>query len=233
LNLTDLRSAVETQGFALAPAALDLVTLKRVLAAMERYDPEGRAGRRGGLRHVVSRVPEIEAVAISPEIRALVEGVLGPEVTLARSLWFDKTAAANWNVAWHQDLTLAVRERIETPGFVAWSVKAGIPHVQPPDEVLERMLAVRLHLDPCGPENGALRVLPGSHRHGRLADEAIDRWRREVPEVLCAAQPGDVLLMHPLLLHASSAAVSPAHRRVLHLEFGLGPLPNGLQWFGG
>lgn len=233
MNRTDLSSAVETHGFALAPAALALVTIERVLAAMERYDPEGRAGRRGGLRHVVSRVPEVAAVAHSPEIRALVEPILGAEAVLARSLWFDKTAAANWNVAWHQDLTLAVQERIDTPGFAAWSVKDGVSHAQPPDEVLERMLAVRLHLDPCGPENGALRVLPGSHRHGRLPDGAIDRWRREVPEVLCAAQPGDALLMRPLLLHASSAAVSPAHRRVLHLEFGAGPLPNGLEWFGG
>jgi ectoine hydroxylase-related dioxygenase (phytanoyl-CoA dioxygenase family) len=95
------------------------------------------------------------------------------------------------------------------------------------------MLAVRVHLDDCGPENGALRVLPGSHREGRLSDADVDRWRAEVPELLCAARAGDALLMRPLLLHASSAAVSPAHRRVLHFEFGAGNLPAGLEWFGG
>ena len=228
-----LRRQIETDGFALVPSFLDAGDIDRLLAAMARHDPEGRAGQRGGLRHVASQVPEIAAIANAPEVRALVEAVLGAEPVLARSLWFDKTAAANWNVAWHQDVTLAVRERVNAPGFAAWSVKDGVPHVQPPDEVLQRMLAVRLHLDDCGPENGALRVLPGSHREGRLSDADVDRWRSDVPEILCSARAGDVLLMRPLLLHASSAAVSPAHRRILHLEFGSGSLPFGLGWFGG
>lgn len=224
---------IETQGFALITSVLDAVQIEQLLAAIERADPEGRAGRRGGLRHVASRVPAVAALVTSPEIRALVEPVLGPDAVLARSLLFDKTAAANWNVAWHQDLTLAVRERVDAPGYTAWSVKEGVPHVQPPDEVLQRMLAVRLHLDDCGPENGALRALPGSHREGRLSDADVDHWRATVPETLCTARAGDALLMRPLLLHASSVAMSPAHRRVLHLEFGAGPLPAGLRWFGG
>lgn len=228
-----MKQEIETHGFALVPAVLDAAQIEELLAALGSTDPEERAGRRGGLRHVVSRVPAVATLAASPAIRAVVEGVLGPEATLARSLLFDKTAAANWNVAWHQDLTLAVKQRIDTPGYTAWSVKEGGPHVQPPDEVLQRMLAVRLHLDDCGPENGALRVLPGSHREGRLTDADLDRWRTEVPETLCTARAGDAFLMRPLLLHASSAAVSPAHRRVLQLEFGAGPLPGGLQWFGG
>lgn len=233
MNRSALAQQVELDGFALVPGVLDAATIERVLAAMEQFDPEGGTGRRGGLRHVASRVPSIAELTASPAIRALVEPALGAEAVLARSLWFDKTATANWNVAWHQDLTLAVKDRIDVPGYSAWSVKDGVPHVQPPDEVLQRMLAVRLHLDDCGTENGALRVLPGSHREGRLSDAAVDRWRREIPEVLCTARAGDTLLMRPLLLHASSAAVSPAHRRVLHLEFGTGTLPGGLHWFGG
>lgn len=233
MNRSKLVQQVEIDGFTLVPAVLDAATIARLLAEIEQYDPEGRAGRRGGLRHVASRVPAIAELATSSAVRVLVEQVLGAEAVLARSLWFDKTAAANWNVAWHQDLTLAVRERIDAPGYAAWSVKEGVHHVQPPDEVLQRMLAVRLHLDDCGPENGALRVLPGSHREGRLSDATVDRWRRDMPEVLCTVRAGDALLMRPLLLHASSAAISPAHRRVLHLEFGTGPLPSGLHWFGG
>jgi hypothetical protein len=65
--------------------------------------------------------------------------------------------------AWHQDRAIAVRDRVDVPGFGPWSVKAGLVHVEPPVDILERMLAVRLHLDDCGEDNGPLRVLPGSH----------------------------------------------------------------------
>jgi hypothetical protein len=36
--------------------------------------------------------------------------------------------------------------------------------------------------------------------------------------------------MRPLLLHASSPAADPRHRRVIHLEFAAEPLPGGLEW---
>jgi hypothetical protein len=36
--------------------------------------------------------------------------------------------------------------------------------------------------------------------------------------------------MRPLLLHASSPAQRPGHRRVIHLEFAAGELPGGLEW---
>ncbi len=36
--------------------------------------------------------------------------------------------------------------------------------------------------------------------------------------------------MRPLLLHASSPATAPAHRRVVHLEFAPAPLSGGLEW---
>lgn len=37
--------------------------------------------------------------------------------------------------------------------------------------------------------------------------------------------------MRPLLLHASSPAASPGHRRVLHVEYAAAGLPGGLQWY--
>src|SRR5262245_7189469 len=86
-----------------------------------------------------------------------VEPILGPGAFVVRGLFFDKTPRANWKVSWHQDLTIAVRVRIEAPGFGPWSLKAGVVHVQPPAEILERMATVRLHLDDCSESNGPLR----------------------------------------------------------------------------
>jgi ectoine hydroxylase-related dioxygenase (phytanoyl-CoA dioxygenase family) len=157
--------------------------------------------------------------------------MLGTKARVVRGLLFDKTPDANWKVAWHQDLSIAVRQRIEVPGFGPWSNKAGVTHVQPPVAVLENMITVRLHLDDCGPENGPLRVLPGSHSAGVLAPASIGQWTRDVAPVDCHVAAGGAVVMRPLLLHASSTANCPGHRRVVHLEFASGPLPGGLEWF--
>jgi ectoine hydroxylase-related dioxygenase (phytanoyl-CoA dioxygenase family) len=73
-------------------------------------------------------------------------------------------------------------ERVEVDGFGPWYMKAEVLHVQPPAAILEHMLTVRLHLDPCNEENGALRVLPGSHTRGKISEEipalSVRSWRR-------------------------------------------------------
>jgi ectoine hydroxylase-related dioxygenase (phytanoyl-CoA dioxygenase family) len=91
------------------------------------------------------------------------------------------------------------------------------------------MLAVRIHLDDCDEENGPLRFIPGSHRHGFITDDAIQSWAKE-NAVTVTARAGDTILMRPLVLHSSSIAKMPSARRVLHIEFAAEPLPNGLEW---
>ncbi len=93
------------------------------------------------------------------------------------------------------------------------------------------MLTLRMHLDPCGVDNGPVRVMPGSHREGRLSPAEIDRWRADGTGVECTAARGDVLAMRPLLLHASSPSKSPSHRRVVHIEYAAGKLDGGLDWY--
>src|SRR5207248_2544553 len=127
-------------------------------------------------------------------------------------------------------LSIAVRERKEAEGFGPWSVKAGVLHVQPPAAILEKMLTVRLHLDDCPEQNGPLRVIPGSHLLGRLREGAISALTTPAAPVVCTVARGGVLLMRPLLLHASSPSQQPGHRRVLHIEYAASPLPGGLQW---
>lgn len=195
-------------------------------------DVDATRQRKGGvyaMRNLLA-VPEVRALACSGVVRSLVEPVLGPGWHCVRGILFDKTAGANWKVAWHQDLSIAVKRRLDVPGFGPWSLKAGVHHVQPPVTVLENMLTVRLHLDDCGEDNGPLKVLPGSHAHGVLAPEAVERWRQGHQPVACTARAGAAVLMRPLLLHASSSATRPGHRRVVHLEFAAAGLPGGLEW---
>jgi ectoine hydroxylase-related dioxygenase (phytanoyl-CoA dioxygenase family) len=185
---------------------------------------------RGGVRNLLDRAPEVQELADSAPIRELVEPVLGERAHPVRGILFDKTEDSNWKVPWHQDLTIAVKCRIDTPGYGPWTTKEGVLHVQPPVDVLENMLAVRIHLDDCGESNGPLRVIPGSHHLGRLSAEQIQNMQRTSSSTTCCVKAGGVILMRPLLLHTSSAAQSPGHRRVIHLEFAACDLPGGLSW---
>ena len=124
---------------------------------------------------------------------------------------------------------IAVRQKLEIPGYRGWSQKAGVWQVQPPAEVLANMIAVRIHLDDCDTHNGPLRVLPGSHRHGWL-DDRLDEWKNRVVEVVCTVKRGGIVAMCPLILHASAPSEAPAHRRVIHIEFAGEELPSGLEW---
>lgn len=226
---------VERDGFAVVEGVVPDGVADALLPALANVDHEGAVARRGGVhavRNLLEAVPAVRDLARMPSVRALVEPVLGPECFVVRGILFDKTPRANWKVAWHQDLTIAVQAPADAPGFGPWSEKAGIPHVQPPMEVLQRMLTVRLHLDPCGPDNGPVQVLPGSHARGRLSADDIARMRGEVRPVPCTCGRGGALVMRPAILHASSPATRPGHRRVVHLEFAADALPYGLRWHG-
>jgi hypothetical protein len=143
---------------------------------------------------------------------------------------FVKSAARNWLVALHQDLSIPVAERVDSPACSGWSQKEGNLFVQPPIVVLEQIVAIRLHLDDCDEQNGGLRVVPRSHRLGRLnAGEAL-RARDENGEVSVPMTRGGAIVMKPLLLHASSKATIHSPRRVLHFVFGPQTLPEGLRW---
>jgi ectoine hydroxylase-related dioxygenase (phytanoyl-CoA dioxygenase family) len=187
------------------------------------------ADGRGGVRNLLD-IPAFRDLAESPIVRSVVTPALGDEAFVVRGILFDKTDAANWKVPWHQDVTIAVTQRIEADNYGPWSVKAGVIHVQPPASILERMLSVRIHIDDCPSENGALRVLPQTHQSGKLDQPCTEKFVAEKISVTCEAKAGDALLMRPLLLHASSASAAPKHRRVIHFDYANEELPNGMEW---
>ena len=223
---------VRTLGFAIIEDVVDEATTGRLRAAIDGLRDREEIRRKGGvygIRNLLGVLPEAVDLAMSSEIRAVVEPILGPDAFAVRGTMFDKIPAANWKLGWHQDGAITVKEPRIHPGFEGFATKAGVWHVQPPAEILATMLAVRVHLDDCDERNGPLRVLPGSHCHGWLDDD-LASWKRRIDPVACTVRAGGVVLMRPLLLHASSASASPSHRRVLHIEYAAHPLPGGLQW---
>lgn len=187
-------------------------------------------GRIGGLRNLLRASARVSKFATSAKTVSLLENAAGSPVFPVRAIFFDKNPEANWLVPWHQDLAIAVAERIETPGFTGWSIKDETLHVHPPREILEGMVTVRLHLDDCDASNGALKILRGTHRHGKFGSSDIPKWADGNEPVVSELAKGDAMLMRPLLLHASSPAENPRHRRILHIEYATQELPNGLKW---
>jgi len=227
--------AIERDGYAVIPDVIDAGMIQNILDDLRHVGANEavsrRAGKAFGIRNLLNVLLSARALANSACLRSLVAPILGEGARVVRGIYFDKNPMANWKVAWHQDLTIAVREQLNIEGYGSWSTKAGIPHVQPPVSILERMLTLRLHLDDADESNGALRVLPGSHKAGRLDALAIQAWRQRHEPVVCPVAKGGAMLMRPLLLHASSQALHPTNRRVLHFEYSSSDLHGGLSWY--
>jgi hypothetical protein len=230
-----LVSDLQRDGFVLLPEVFSTSEVQRMRSALESAlatdDEPAIRGDEGAVyaaRNVLVLWPEVASVWKKEPLTAALHAALGPDFGLVRVLYFDKPPGQSWSLPWHKDLTVAVRNnRLPSPRFRRPTAKAGVPHVEAPEEVLERMLTARIHLDPVTDENGPLKVVPGSQYTGKRMD--LDGAAVRV--VYAAA--GDVLLVRPLVAHCSnrSQADTTRHRRILHLEFaGTATLPDGYDW---
>jgi len=217
----DWRNRLLEDGIVSVSGAIPPSEVKRLL---DHLSPVTGAGDRR-----LNDDPVIREFAIHEAPARLAREVLG-SARVVRILFFDKHPEANWKVPYHQDLTIAVAERVEAGVFEGWSVKAGRPHVRGTREILERMVAVRIHLDDCGEDNGPLRAIPGSHKEGVLPEAELDRRVAASQEQTYIVPAGGAILMRPLTLHASSPSLNPRHRRVIHIEYAGCELPPPLKW---
>lgn len=161
-----------------------------------------------------------------------VASIQGSSARPVRAVLFDKKAAMNWGLGWHQDRTVAVVERIEVSGFGPWTVKDGAPHVAPPFGILSDMVTVRIHLDDVPETNAPLLIAPGSHRFGRVPEVQVADVVQKCGIYACVADAGDIWLYATPILHASKASQHPSQRRVLQVDYAVRDLPGGLRWLG-
>jgi ectoine hydroxylase-related dioxygenase (phytanoyl-CoA dioxygenase family) len=220
-------SNLERDGFAIAPAVMNADTIHNLSSEIEKLFTTIPPA---GIRALADKVFAIRPLAQSRAVRDLIEPILGVDARMVRSILFSKNEQANWHVAWHQDLAIAVKVKADLSGYTNWSLKEGVVHVQPPIEILQRMLTIRLHLDDADETNGALWVSPGTHRMGRLAASEAATVAAQNGKHLCSVNAGDALLFRPMLLHASRKSTSNRPRRVIHLEYAAADLPEPLVW---
>lgn len=216
---------LEGDGYALADIVLAAHQCEHIASSL----PALTAAGRGGIRDLISH-PTIVKLLLHERLGSCLWKVIGRDLVAVNVTLFDKSPAANWRVQWHQDRIISVKEQLEVGGYGLWRTKNGTVRVEPPEEVLAQMVAVRIHLDECATENGPLRVIPGSHAYGKLKTESIAEIVAAGPIAELTAPQGSLILMRPLLLHASSPSASTAHRRVLHIEFAPREAISPLEW---
>jgi hypothetical protein len=187
----------------------------------------GESGPAYGARNLLEMWPRVTELVRASALNGALRAALGSGAGVVRALYFDKPPGHSWALPWHKDYSLAVRAHGRAGAFTKPTVKAGVPHVVAPRGVLDRMVTARVHLDDMTPENGPLRVIPGSHRAYHQKDDPP----REAVTLHCRA--GDVLLMRPLVTHASGHSKTDAglHRRIVHLECAAdAELADGYAW---
>lgn len=225
-------NAITEKGYTVLPPVYDSEAIAQLTSIIESAAQDNASFRRTAdlfaIRRVLKEIPALYDAVFTPALRDWIDTLFGKGYFLVKSIYFDKPGASNWFVSYHQDLTISVNTRADIAGFGPWTVKQEQYAVQPPLDILENMFTLRIHLDETDADNGALRVVPGSHRKSVYRAADID-WSMETEDT-CAVPQGGVMVMKPLLLHASGRTVNGKSRRVLHLECCNRELPAPLQW---
>ncbi|MDZ4777906.1 MAG: phytanoyl-CoA dioxygenase family protein [Alphaproteobacteria bacterium] len=173
---------------------------------------------------------DTSALGAAGDVLLRIAASVAPTAQAVRVVGFDKRDELNWSLGWHQDRVVALRDRVDTPGFSAWTRKAGVWHAEPPFDFLKSMLFLRVHLDDADANNGPLEIALGSHRAGRVRSEDAAEVAGYRDRESCIAQRGDVLAASALILHRSGASRSSSPRRAVRIDYATEPLPAPLEW---
>jgi len=180
------------------------------------------------IRQLMNHIPNLLKQICNDNFLNLLNEIGGKDYFLSKAIYFDKPEESNWFVAYHQDLSISVKEKSQVENYINWTFKRGQYGVQPPIKTLENVITIRVHLDKTTSENGALSVIPNSHSKGIYRPDSID-WSNET-EVVCEVKKGNAMLMKPLTLHASKRTLNDKQRRVIHMEFSNQELDGTLEW---
>lgn len=226
------RQALSDNGFSVVEQVYSAEEVQHILEAIDKADSSKDTFRKAAdvfaIRQFLKEVPSVFDLIFTDKLKSLIRQLIGDTCFVVKSIYFDKPATSNWYVAYHQDLTISVDKKQELEHFGPWTIKQNQFAVQPPIEILEQITTLRIHLDNTNHENGALKVVPTSHRKRIYRPETID-WTTET-ETTCSVGQGGVMIMKPLLLHSSGRTTNQQKRRVIHIEFASQELPPELQW---
>ncbi len=227
-SLQSILKKLEYKGFVILNNVYGKKEVNLIKATIYNYQRGSAKEEPYAIRNLVKKLPDLKKLLFNTNLLTILRRI-DQGLFLTKAIYFDKSPEANWYVTWHQDLTINVNDKIDTEGFSGWTKKSDVYGVCPSEEILKNTVTIRIHLDDTDEQNGALKVIPGSHNK-RLTNSEIQVITQNSIPFICNVGACGIQIMTPLLLHASSKATSQKHRRVVHLEFNTKDLPNGLDW---
>ncbi len=226
------KQIVEANGFLILNSIYTIDEVEQLIALIESTNTTNANFRQStqlfAIRQFFKELPQTIPLIFNTKLIALIHSLFDSTYFVVKSIYFDKPPQSNWFVGYHQDLTISVTKKIETPEYQNWTIKQNQFAVQPPLSILENNFTIRIHLDDTDETNGALNVITGSHLKGIYHPQTID-WTKE-NETSCTVSKGGIMIMRPLLLHSSHKTTSNTKRRVIHIEFSNQTLANELKW---
>lgn len=232
MNNTSIKQEILENGFTIIADVYTNKEVENLLQLISEANISNPSFRKTNdlfaIREFLKLIPEAATIIFNDKLKAIVSNFFGDNYFLVKSIYFDKPETSNWFVAYHQDLTISVNKKIDLEDFNHWIKKEEQFSVHPPVSILENNFTIRIHLDDADENNGALKLIPASHKNGISRAEEINFLKET--EVCCNIQKGGIMIMKPLLLHASSRTINNKKRRVIHIEFSNEELPGKLQW---
>ncbi len=208
------KNELQYNGFSISERIFSKSELNQMILAL------GENGKSFAVRQLVEKCPEILNLIFQNKVfKELYNNLCGMEYFLTKAIFFNKPKMSNWFVSYHQDLSISVKNKSSEEGFQNWTVKDNQLGVIPPKKILNNTVTIRIHLDRTDESNGALKVIPKSHSEGIIRIDETFNVNNYNGESLCEVEEGGVMIMKPLLLHASERSTSNLDRRVIHLEF--------------
>lgn len=196
------RRELDELGYTLIPGLVEPGWLHELRARVEElFEQEGEnAGHEfkqephaRRLANLVDKGEVFERVVSHPLLLELVEHVLGPEFKLSSLNARSTNPFAPEAQPLHTDMGLLPDARGACVCNSVWM------------------------LDDFTADNGATRVVPGSHRYGRLPRTDLEDLLAPHPrEILIAAPAGSVAVYNAHLWHGGTANRTNRHRRALH-----------------
>ena len=229
-DFTGYKREILNDGFTIIKSIYDPAEIDSIVSAINNADQSNAAFRKTAglfaIRRFLIEIPQLKELIFNDRLKTIIDNLLGTDYFIVKSIYFDKPGNSNWLVAWHQDLTISVAQRADVTDYTNWTIKLDQFAVQPPLDMLQNNYTIRIHLDDTDENNGALKVIPGSHLKNICRTEKADLQRKTT----CKVKAGGIMIMRPLLLHASDRTTVNSKRRVIHIEFSKSVLPEQINW---
>lgn len=201
-----VHQALDQEGYVVVPGALDSEWVERLRRAFEHAPAQA-----GGTQHVeiTDATPEVEswrALEHHPVLKAAAEYLLSPTHCLG-----------------------GMHGRNPLPGFGQQGLHSDCLRARDNECILITALWM---LDDFTPENGATRVVPGSHRFmSLLSKDLAQPHARHRDEKIIAGSAGSVLMFNGYLWHSGRRNDSKSQRRAVQMGLRRGTTADSAKFF--